>query len=179
MGTGFKLSGRVSYRQPAVLGVLFVLQGLCTGYFVTEIIVEYIRTGINTHTVTEAVVTLILMASLAFTFLELRATMQRSKNVENTLHVAAGAFKQVIKSRFSEWALSPSEAEVAMLTLKGFSIAEVADLRKSSPGTVRVQLSNVYSKSGAEDRAGFVSLFIDELIDNPLSKSGHAASTVG
>ena len=48
-----KIQMNISVSQPRTLGVLFLLQGVCAGYFLTEVSVEYFRIGFNRHTVTE------------------------------------------------------------------------------------------------------------------------------
>ena len=71
----------------------------------------------------------------------------------------------MLDERFAHWGLSAAEAEVALFSLKGCSIGEIASLRGSAPGTVRSQLSKVYAKAGVADRAGLATSFIEELID--------------
>jgi DNA-binding CsgD family transcriptional regulator len=66
--------------------------------------------------------------------------------------------------RFAEWGLSRAEAEVALFTLKGCSISEIARLRNSAEGTVRSQLSRVYSKANISGQTMLVAHFIEELI---------------
>ena len=151
--------------RPAALA----LQGLCAGYYCAEVSVELSRSGVSTHTVVEGTVTVILLASLVSTVLELRRTLRRTQRIESSLHLAAGAFQEGIRLRFAEWALSPAEAEVAMFLLKGFSTVEIAKLRQAAQGTVRVQLSNIYAKSGAIDRSSFVACFIEDLIEDPIA----------
>jgi DNA-binding NarL/FixJ family response regulator len=71
----------------------------------------------------------------------------------------------VVAQRFAQWGLTPAEADVALFALKGFDIAGIADLRGAAQGTVRAQLTQVYSKAGVSSRAGLVALFFDDLLD--------------
>lgn len=102
----------------------------------------------------------------------LRRTVQRLEDARARiarhaaeLDAATGAFARVVRTKFDHWSLTPAEAEVALLTLKGFDAAEIAALRGSARGTVRAQLSKVYEKSGLANRGRFVSSFIDHLVE--------------
>jgi DNA-binding CsgD family transcriptional regulator len=79
----------------------------------------------------------------------------------------------MIAERFSTWSLTAAEAEVALLTLKGFDAIEIAGFRNSAAGTVRAQLSGIYSKSGLHNRGQFVSSFIDDLLESPIHTKAH------
>lgn len=154
--------------NPLHLAALFVFQGICAGYYLIEVCVEVWWSGWITHTVAEAFVTAVLVVSLIFTFRELRATVHRIRRVESSLDMASGAFQKLLHEKFQDWILTQAEADVAILTLKGFSIEEIAELRKTATGTIRVQLSKIYTKSGASSRVQFVSMFIEDLIDEPI-----------
>lgn len=165
------MSKLAEQRNPLFLATLFVFQGICVGYYLIEVSVEVWWSGWIPHTVAEVFVTVVLVVSLAFTFRELRSTLHRIRHVESSLDMASGAFQKLLADRFDDWNLTQAEAEVAILTLKGFSIDEIAQLRKTATGTIRVQLSKIYNKSGASGRVQFVSLFIEELIDKPVSQT--------
>ena len=79
--------------------------------------------------------------------------------------IASGALADLIEDRFDRWMLTAAEADVALFTLKGFGVAEIAELRNSAAGTVRAQLTRVYAKAGVDSRGALVSLFFDELLD--------------
>ena len=79
----------------------------------------------------------------------------------------AQALGELMHKRFAEWKLSRGEAEVALFALKGCSIAEIAAMRGSSAGTVRSQLSQVYTKAEVTGQPMLMSLFLDDLLDEP------------
>jgi DNA-binding CsgD family transcriptional regulator len=83
------------------------------------------------------------------------------------MSIASGALFDLIEARFQEWGLTPSEAEVAMFTLKGLDIADIAQARGSAPGTVRAQMTRVYAKAGVSGRGQLTSLFIEDLLITP------------
>jgi DNA-binding CsgD family transcriptional regulator len=73
----------------------------------------------------------------------------------------------VIEGYFDNWGLTPAEAEVAMLAMKGFDGAEIAEMRGAAKGTVRAQLTRVYAKAGVSNRAQLVSLLVEDLLERP------------
>jgi DNA-binding CsgD family transcriptional regulator len=95
----------------------------------------------------------------------LASTLRRNRAVEDQLHRASGAFAELLEERFAEWALTPSERDVAWFTLKGLSIAEIGRLRQTSEGTVKAQSNAIYRKAGVSGRTQLLSLFIDELLE--------------
>lgn len=78
--------------------------------------------------------------------------------------LAKGALAEHIALKFTEWQLSAAEAEVAMLALKGFQPPEIARLRGAAAGTVRSQLSQVYSKAGVTSHSMLLAIFIEDLL---------------
>ncbi len=71
---------------------------------------------------------------------------------------------QAIAEQFREWGLTPAEADVAGLLLKGLSHKEIAALRGSSEATVRQHAATVYRKSGLTSRAQLTAFFLEELL---------------
>ncbi len=71
---------------------------------------------------------------------------------------------EAIKSQFDDWNLTPSEREVGLLMLKGFSHNEIANLRGTTEATVRHQARAVYQKSGMPGRSAFCAYFLEDLL---------------
>lgn len=76
----------------------------------------------------------------------------------------AGELLAVIREQFSQWALSPSESEVALLLIKGLSMKEIAALRDVREKTVRQQATGIYAKAGCAGRHELVAHFIEDLM---------------
>ncbi len=70
---------------------------------------------------------------------------------------------RAIEGQFDQWGLSPAEADVAGLLLKGASLREIAGLRRTSEATIRQQAQNVYRKSGLTSRAELAAYFLEDL----------------
>ena len=75
---------------------------------------------------------------------------------------------EAIQQQFSDWQLSASERDVAMLMLKGLSHKEIANLRHSSSATVRQQAAAVYAKSGLSSRTELAAYFLEDLFPSRL-----------
>lgn len=69
-----------------------------------------------------------------------------------------------IEKQFSRWRLTPAEAEVALMLLKGFSHKEIAALRQTSERTIREQARAVYRKAGLAGRASLSAFFLEDLL---------------
>ena len=75
----------------------------------------------------------------------------------------------VLHERFADWGLTPAEKDVALFSIKGLSTADIANLRNTSEGTVKAQTNAIYRKAGVSGRPQLLSLFIDELMTDPLA----------
>lgn len=69
-----------------------------------------------------------------------------------------------IERQLDEWALTPSEKEVAQLLLKGLGHREIAALRQTSEKTVRQQATSVYQKASVAGRAELSAFFLEDLL---------------
>ena len=70
----------------------------------------------------------------------------------------------MLNLQFDRWELSNAERDVAMLTVKGLSVAEIAELRKTSQGTIKSQNNAIYRKADVKSRTQLVGALIDELL---------------
>ena len=75
-----------------------------------------------------------LAAAIAFEVVYLLSILRRKARLERSVSIASGALHAVIEAHFRNWGLTPAEQDVATFTIKGCSIAEIADLRGSAPG---------------------------------------------
>jgi DNA-binding NarL/FixJ family response regulator len=72
---------------------------------------------------------------------------------------------QAISRQFDVWALTPAEADIAGLMLKGVPLKDIARLRRTSEITIRQQAQSVYRKSGLAGRAEFAAYFLESLFE--------------
>lgn len=165
--------------RAAVLWSLFALQAICCAYFLMDITWDLLwPTSVNRladSDVLEALVSIALFFGLAFTGNELRLILTRQDQLEDQIKVASGAFTEVMEARFQSWSLTSAEREIAILAIKGFSIAEMANLRKTKQGTVKAQCASVYRKADVAGRLQLLSIFLDDLMaENLIATAQHA-----
>ena len=113
---------------------------------------------------------------MAFTANELRQILSRQTRLESQIKIASGAFSEVLEQRFKEWSLTSAEREVAILAIKGFSIAEMAELRRTKQGTVKAQCASLYRKADVAGRLQLLSIFLDDLLADDLVGSANRAT---
>lgn len=88
-------------------------------------------------------------------------TAEKSKNAR-----LAGEMLTVINGQFERWSLSSSEAEVALLLIKGLSMKEIAEARDVKEKTVRAQAASIYAKSSQTGRHELAAYFIEDLMSS-------------
>jgi len=154
-----------------ILAGVVVLQILCALFFVGEIVVSVL--GLPIGPIDWTLYELIQIGA-AFGLIigsglgayALRDARKRSHVAEQALVQARSAFRDVLDMRFTEWDLTPAERDVAMFSIKGFSLQDIATLRGVSEGTIKAQSNAIYRKAGVSGRAQLLSLFIDELVED-------------
>ena len=156
-------------RRVALLSALLAVQVLCAVFFVADVVDDFRMGGITPHTLFEGAVAAALFVGVVLGGREMRRTLERNRQAEDAATAASGAFAQLIERRFADWSLTGAEAEVALLALKGFDVAEISGIRGTAEGTVRAQLARIYAKAGVASRSQFVCLFIDDLLAAPIT----------
>lgn len=94
---------------------------------------------------------------------EINASKTRNRQVSAELEIARRDFLSAITAEFLRWELTPSEQEVCLFILKGFSISEIAALRNTSEKTIRHQASAIYRKSKCHGRYELAAYFFETL----------------
>ncbi|NJS38975.1 MAG: helix-turn-helix transcriptional regulator [Rhodobacteraceae bacterium] len=151
-------------RQTAALSAFLLVQTVGTVFFVGDVIGDLREDPTSIHFLFEATVTMALVLGVLFGAFALRRTIELLRAQEAALDVARGALSDVIARQFHAWALTPAERDVAFLALKGLDVAEIAELRGAAQGTVRAQLTRIYSKAGVSGRAQFAAFFVEDLL---------------
>ena len=122
----------------------------------------------SVHHSIELVAVVALILGIVMTALQIRRIGVRHRRIEAQLRVASGAFLELLEECFDSWALTPSERDVALLSIKGLSNADIARVRETKEGTIKAQSNAIYSKAGVSGRQQLLSLFIEELMNDRL-----------
>lgn len=160
------------------LSGLLVVQAGCATFFLVDVIADF--HGVNLlvnesiHNGVELIAVVALILGIAMTALQIQRIRARQRRVEAQLRIASGAFLELLDEHFELWALTPSERDVALLSIKGLSIADIAKIRQTKEGTIKSQSNAIYSKAGVTGRQQLLSLFIEELMNDNLVPSDSA-----
>jgi|TARA_B110000285_G_C14911678_1_gene508250 DNA-binding CsgD family transcriptional regulator len=156
--------------------VVWVFGGtiICFVFFAFDVAIdlrEHLIEGVGysgsqlTHLFFEMASVLTLGGCTFVTFDYLEDLRKSELSAKTSLHALRHDFDDLLQKRFKQWAFSSAERDVALFMLRGLSILEIAELRETRPGTVKVQAHNIFKKSGVGSRAEFTSLFMEEFID--------------
>ena len=161
-----------NFNSKTALWVLVFLQAICALFFLYDGLWDLFGPTSRNETRYsdrfEYLIAGVLILSVIFTGFQLQTMFNRQQRIENQLMIASGAFAELLERHFDEWVLTPSERDVALLAIKGFSIAEMAELRETQQGTIKTQCNAIYRKAGVSGRPQLLSLFIEELMADGL-----------
>ncbi|MCB1330055.1 MAG: LuxR family transcriptional regulator [Maritimibacter sp.] len=165
MTVGPALSGS-NERRAFVLAAVILVQALTALFFLVDVITDFVEDGTldDFHTWLELVATIALIGGVLYLMIELRQVMNRMATLDRSVRAARGEMSEVIDTFFTDWGLTASERDVALMVLKGIDNETIASLRGTAPGTVRAQCTSVYAKAGVDGRAQLFSVFMEELL---------------
>jgi DNA-binding CsgD family transcriptional regulator len=166
-------------RAHAALSAIVALQAVAATAFLGDIIFDLVEDGITAHLLIETVVAAALVAGLLTGIMATRRTITLVRDQTTALRAASGALAEVVDEQFRAWGLTPAEADVALMALKGLDVADIARLRGAAQGTVRAQLARVYAKAGVTGRAQFAAWFVEDLLSGPLAAPPAARAAEG
>lgn len=168
--SGTAETSKLSNGQIVFPSAILLLQAIAAVFFVVDGVEDQIalaEQGFSFAAAMECLVALALLGGIVISWRYLARQTRELRWQKQSLDRAKGALADHIALRFREWNLTPGEGEVALFALKGCGVAEIARLRGAATGTIRSQLSQVYSKAGVASQAMLVSLFIEDLLDIP------------
>lgn len=159
-----KRNRRAGPGRIAAPALLLLIQALAATFFLGDVFGDWLSGTLSPHLVVEALVSIALVTGLAAGAVDLRRTLERVRAQEVALATASGALAEVIEAQFTAWGLTAAEHDVGLFALKGLDVAEIAAVRGAAHGTVRAQLSRVYTKAGVSGRAQFAAFFVEDLM---------------
>lgn len=169
-------------RLSIVVAAILAVQAAATLFFVSNIVFSVL--GMRpiawaAYELIELGAALGLILGTVLGAVALRRSLRRAAEAEARLRAASGAFVDLLEERFSDWALTPAERDVALFAIKGLSIAEISALRETSEGTVKAQTAAIYRKAGVTGRPQLLSLFIEDLIAGPVTMPASPTGSPG
>jgi len=160
----------------ARLSWVILFQMLCAVIFLLDVFKDMATLGrtfwTDLHQFPELGAALGLGVGITLQFRFLAEMIRRDASLTRGMNLAAGALAKVMESYFQDWQLTRAEQDVAGFTIKGYAIAEIAQMRGSAEGTVKTHLNAIYRKAGVTGRAQLVSLLVEDLLRAPLLEEG-------
>ena len=152
-----------------LLAGLTLFQLLCAAFFISEFLTEVLHLRhwalpFAWREILQILASLGLAIGSVTSLLLLRQSRRRMVAMHRQVRAASGAFHEVMDEFFDDWALSPSERDVAMFALRGFGNAEIATLRGKSEATIKTQINAVFRKAGVASRAQLMGVFVDAMM---------------
>ena len=152
---------------------LFALQLFCAVFFVLDAALDMMgMSPLLSHLdAFEYLIAAALLVGVLVTGWEIRQVLSQNSRLNDQIRAASGEFSKLPDEQFTLWGLTPSERDVAVLSVKGLSVAEIAQARGTAEGTVKAHSAAVYRKAGVTGRHQLLSLFVDELIETPVAET--------
>lgn len=156
-------------KEVWLIAAIALVQVACAVFFVSDIVLTIFGArsapiSWQTRELLEIGAAVGLFAGMLLGWLALRRAIFRRDEAELRLRRASSAFLDVVNEQFTEWGLTPAERDVAMFAIKGLSTSEIAELRKTSEGTIKAQTNAIYRKAGVTGRPQLLSLFVEDLM---------------
>lgn len=156
-----------------MLWVLTAVQVLCAAGLAMDLYSEFpdprLWPGLPAidlhHLVAEIIMVTLVLTGLAVTRYVMRRLNAERHALRDQLGSLRGAFDSIIHARFDLWNLTPAQRDVALLTLRGLRLSEIATARGCAEGTIKAHMSAIFRASDVHTRSEFLGLFMDELLD--------------
>ncbi len=158
-------------RSFATTGVLVV----ASAFFAYDIVTDVAKghEGVL-HLTVEGLVFLATSTVMLLELLRVLRMRRQLRALQDRLSRVAQDVHERLEEQFRCWGLSGSQREVALLLIKGLSMAEIAQARGVKEKTVRQQAAEVYARSGCAGRHELAAYFMDELLTATGSGDGAA-----
>jgi len=150
------------------LVISFTIIAICEAFFLVDVFADAFHIDIVIPWIEHSALELVSAVALAFALtaigLQIKRLLVEHGDAQASVQVASGELLAVIYAKFDDWDLTPSEREIALLLIKGFSAQEIADMRDTRSGTVKSQSSAIYQKADVKGRNELVAYFVEDLL---------------
>lgn len=116
------------------------------------------------HVLIEVLAELALLTATFLSFKSYVYLRHTSRDQYRVSYAIRTGFDKLIQEKFSEWNLTNSERDIALLAIRGLNVGMIAEARGSKIGTVKTHLHNLYAKTSVSSQTELLALFMDELL---------------
>lgn len=170
---GGRAKGGQSRLERLMLWVA-AIQLACAAGFALDLYLEFpdprdwlhLGPGEATHLVSEGALMILLLTGFSLARSALRQVQRERDTARRDLRSLRGDFDTILHRQFEIWQLTPAQRDVALLTLRGATIADVAGMRNCAEGTVKAHLSAIFRAAGVRTRSELLGHFMDEFLDH-------------
>ncbi|MAY42296.1 MULTISPECIES: helix-turn-helix transcriptional regulator [unclassified Neptuniibacter] len=159
---------RISH--PFFILAIILLQSVCAIFFIFDVVGDLSNYELSNaeklHLAAESVASIALIVAILLEISVLRNILLRKAHLEDQLTRSQKNLHEIVEYQLREWKLTPAEFDVAMFVFKGLNPPEIAELRGTSEGTIKAQLSAVYRKADVQNRAELLVSIIDNIYLN-------------
>lgn len=145
-----------------IVSTAFFLFNILTDFFVVESFV--IPWGLQELLEIISAVVMLLGVLISSFLIFLLAT--RINRLDGQIKAVSGDFQISVERQFDNWSLTPTEKQVAVLVMKGFSNSEIARLRGTTESTVKSQLTSIFRKTQLSSRQQLASHLIEDILES-------------
>jgi DNA-binding CsgD family transcriptional regulator len=158
-------------REPRARLVIIALFALIAALIVWDLAIDYGEGADWRHVAVELLILVVAASGMAFlwrrfdrTRIDLADAREQAAQWREQNREIIQGLGSAIKAQFRQWNLTPAEADIGLLLLKGLSHKEIAALRETSERTIREQARAVYRKSGMSGRSSLSAFFLEDLL---------------
>lgn len=156
--------------HPFFIVAIILLQSVCAIFFIFDVVGDLssyeLSNAEKLHLAAESVASITLIVAIILEISVLRNILLRKTHLEDQLTRSQKSLHEIVVHQLHAWELTPAEFDVAMFVFKGLNPPEIAELRGTSEGTIKAQLSAVYRKANVQNRAELLVSIIDGLYFN-------------
>lgn len=168
----------ITIDSPRTVSLLVILVTAMIAAGVVDLVLDDPDSWLSAHVIFEVGMILAGVGVVALLWKGWRDTSESLHRVEASLaersaerdawrrsaRTALEGLGRAIDRQFREWELTPSEREVALLLVKGYSHKEIAALTDRSERTARQHAIAAYRKAGLAGRAELAAFFLEDLL---------------
>ncbi len=142
---------RIGDRSVFVVGLYFI----CSLFFGIDIIAEVtlefsdlsqISYFDALHLSMEVLVEIALILAVILSLSSYFRIKENAKQSQDLVQAIRTGFDDVLNQKFDAWELTDAQKDIALLSVRGQSITEIAETRQTRDGTVKAHLHNIYKR---------------------------------